>query len=217
MSHGPGSVGRMPANNRMPQWWRRIEHPDGLLLRELLPDDVEGVFAVHGDPRVYELDPDATHLDLAQSRAFLAPQLEHWRAHGFGYWSVLVPRDVWPDGVAGAGEHDDGRVIAGMGGIVHRTVVTPAVLNVYFRLSPAVQGRGIAGRIVARSIETADDVAPGLDLVVRTRPANAAARRVAERAGFVDEGLEPGTTDMQLLRLRRRSGAGERIADPAAV
>ena len=27
------------------------------------------------------------------------------------------------------------------------------------------------------------------------------ARRVAERAGYVDEGLEPGTTDMQLLRL----------------
>ena len=44
-------------------------------------------------------------------------------------------------------------------------------------------------------------VAPGTDLVVRTRPANAAARRVAERAGFVDLGLEPDTTDMQQLRL----------------
>jgi RimJ/RimL family protein N-acetyltransferase len=39
---------------------------------------------------------------------------------------------------------------------------------------------------------------------VQTRPANSAARHVAERAGFVDEGLEPGNTDMQLLRLRAR-------------
>ena len=56
--------------------------------------------------------------------------------------------------------------------------------------------RGI-GRAIALSLTRA-----GCDVVVRTRPANAAARRVAERAGYVDEGLEPGTTDMQLLRWR---------------
>lgn len=33
------------------------------------------------------------------------------------------------------------------------------------------------------------------------RPANAAARWVAKRAGFTDEGLESGVADMQLLRL----------------
>jgi [ribosomal protein S5]-alanine N-acetyltransferase len=33
-----------------------------------------------------------------------------------------------------------------------------------------------------------------------TRPANAAARRVAERAGFVDLGLDPAEPVMQLLR-----------------
>ena len=76
------------------------------------------------------------------------------------------------------------------------------MLNVYFRLAPSVQGRGLAGLIVAAAVRMAPVVAPGVDIVVRTRPANAAARRVAERAGFVDEGLEPGTTDMQLLRYR---------------
>jgi RimJ/RimL family protein N-acetyltransferase len=75
------------------------------------------------------------------------------------------------------------------------------VLNVYYRLAPEVQGRGLAGHIVSASIQAAAELAPGIDLVVRTRPANAAARRVAERAGFVDQGLEPGATAMQLLRL----------------
>jgi len=92
-------------------------------------------------------------------------------------------------------------VHAGLGGIHHHTIAGVPVLNVYFRFGPEVQGRGLAGAVVAEAIRMAPHVAPDVDLVVRTRPANAAARRVAERAGFVDEGLEPGTTDMQLLRL----------------
>ena len=36
----------------------------------------------------------------------------------------------------------------------------------------------------------------------RTRPENVAARRTAERVGFVDEGTVPGDTTMQLLRYR---------------
>ena len=76
------------------------------------------------------------------------------------------------------------------------------MLNVYYRFAPAAQGRGLARVVVEQSLALAPLVAPGTDVVVRTRPANAVARHVAERAGFIDEGLEPGTTDMQLLRHR---------------
>lgn len=181
-------------------WWHRIDIADGLQLRAPIAADAAGVLAVHGDPRVYSLDPHERHVDLAHSDRFLAPILEHWATHDFGYWTVLGPKEWHPDGVADPSD-DQVRVHLGLGGVQHHEIAGRPVLNVYFRLAPAIQGRGIAGRIVDHSVALAAEVAPGADIVVRTRPANAAARRVAVRAGFRDEGLEPGTTDMQLLRL----------------
>jgi ribosomal-protein-alanine N-acetyltransferase len=185
-----------------PYWWARADAGDGVLLRRPEETDAAGVLSVHGDARVYALDPDLVHTDLAMSAEFLVPTLDHWATHGFGYWMVLVPAVWWPPGATGPIIGDDGRAHAGMGGIQHYDLVGEPVLNVYYRFAPAVQGRGLARRVLEASVRLAAERAPGLDLVVRTRPANAAARRVAERAGFVDQGLEPGTTDMQLLRLR---------------
>ncbi|HLL62904.1 MAG TPA: GNAT family N-acetyltransferase [Propionibacteriaceae bacterium] len=168
--------------------WRPTDH------------DAPGVLSVHGDPRVYVHDPQEVQADLDDARRFLAPTLRHWVEHGFGYWTVLVPSEWWPSGVPGPEGADEDRVHAGLGGIQHYRMAGEPVLNVYYRLAPDVHGRRVAGTLVATAMTLAPVVAPGLDLVVRTRPANAAARRVAERAGFVDLGLEPGMTDMQLLR-----------------
>lgn len=182
--------------------WRRIEAGEGIVLRRPVPEDVPGVHAVHSDPAVYRHDPQETHPDREHTARFLSPMLEHWAEHGFGYWTVLVPRQIWPAGLAGGDAADAGLVVAGMGGIQRRDLNGSAVLNVYYRFAPATQGRGLARRVIEHALETAGIVAPGTDVVVRTRPANAAARHVAERAGFVDEGLEPGADDMQLLRHR---------------
>lgn len=171
-----------------------------MVLREIVAADAAGVLASHGDPLVYTFDPHEVHTDLVYSQRFIAPMIDHWRRYGFGYWSVLVPAQWWPEGVRDADRRD--LVHAGLGGVHHHTIAGEPVLNVYFRFARAVHGRGLAGHVVAQSARMAAEVAPGTDLVVRTRPANAVARRVAERAGFVDEGLEPGTTDMQLLRLK---------------
>lgn len=181
--------------------WSHLEPRDGVLLRSLVPDDAAGVLSVHGDERVYTLDPHERHPDLAHSQRFITPMVEHWQSHGFGYWTVLAPLDWWPEGVPGPDPRDGSRIHAGLGGIATHAIQGVPVLNVYFRFAPAVQGRGLAGLVLAEAARMAPYVAPGGDIVVRTRPANAAARRVAERAGFVDEGLEPGTADMQLLRL----------------
>lgn len=181
-------------------WWHRIEVEDGVLLRRPITADAPGVFAGHGDPVVYRFDPAETHPDVAYTERFLSPMLAHWESHGFGYWTVLIRRAHWPEGITGGGDTD--RVVAGLGGIQHHTVDGTPVLNVYYRFAPAAQGRGLARLVIAKALALAPDVAPGRDVVVRTRPANLIARHVAERAGFVDEGLEPGTTDMQLLRYR---------------
>jgi ribosomal-protein-alanine N-acetyltransferase len=169
-----------------------------VLLRRPGPADAPGVFSVHGDPRVYTLDPELVHRDVHDSEEFLASVDHHWRRHGFGYWVVLVPREWWPDGVP---DEDGAWVQAGMGGIQDYVLNGEPVLNLYFRFGPAVQGRGLATYVTDEAKALATRVAPGLDLVVRTRPANAAARRVAERAGFLDLGLSPWEDDTQLLRL----------------
>lgn len=178
--------------------WVSIRAAHGVLLRRPTVADLPGVFAVHSDPRVYQYDPDETHPEPAHTARFLAPLLAHWTEHGFGYWSVLVPAAMFPDGVEG--DADEGRVIAGLGGIQHHTTAGRPVLNVYVRFAAAAQGRGLARTVLEHALAIAPLVAAGTDLVVRTRPANTTARHVAERAGFVDEGLEPGATDMQLLR-----------------
>jgi RimJ/RimL family protein N-acetyltransferase len=170
------------------------------VLRRPTAADTPGVFAVHRDPAVYRYDPQETHPDPEHTARFLAPMLAHWAEHGFGYWSVLVPRAVWPDGAPGADDGD--RVLAGLGGIQHHTMADRPVLNVYYRFAPAAQGRGLATTVLQHAVSIAPLVAPGTDVVVRTRPANTIARHVAARAGFIDEGLEPGTTDMQVLRHR---------------
>lgn len=177
-----------------------------MVLRAVVPEDAPGVLRSHSDPRLFEFDPHERHSTLAQSERFIAPMVAHWRRYGFGYWSVLVPRHWWPDGVDDAGPDASDRVHAGLGGVQHYAILGEPVLNVYFRLAVEVQGRGLGGHIVTESIRLAAEVAPGIDLVIRTRPANAVARRVAERAGFVNAGLEPGGINMQLLRYTARSG-----------
>ena len=177
-----------------------VEAANGVLLRRPGTADVPGVLSVHGDPRVYVLDPHETQRDASDTARFLAPMLAHWQRHGFGYWSVLVPTSWWPEGV------DDPspvvpRVHGGLGGIQHHDLAGEPVLNVYFRFAPSVQGRGLGGQVLTQAVSLAPQVGPGLDLVVRTRPANTAARRVAERAGFRDLGPSAHEDDMQLLRL----------------
>ncbi|MBJ7603114.1 MAG: GNAT family N-acetyltransferase [Candidatus Dormibacteraeota bacterium] len=58
------------------------------------------------------------------------------------------------------------------------------ILNVYYRFSPSVWGNSYASEVVRTAIKLAQRWLPDFPLVVRTRPANAAARRVAEKSGF---------------------------------
>lgn len=168
-------------------------------LRQPVPEDATGVLSVHGDPGAYPLDPGLRHRTLGDSAEFIDSIRQHWGRHGFGYWAVLVPRGWWPDGVP---DHEDpDHVHAGLGGIQHHGLDGEPILNVYYRFGPAVQGRGLATYVLAEAMTVAADRAPGHDLVVRTRPGNVPARRVAERAGFRDLGLSPSEDDTQLLRL----------------
>lgn len=182
--------------------WRDVHLPQGVLLCDIGVHDAPGLHRVHADPRVYAHDPSETHPHLEYTRTFLAPFLAHWVDHGFGYWTVLAPEPWWPSGVEGPRTHDDGRRIVGLGGIQTFDLEATRVLNVYFRLAPEAQGRGLGTLVLRAALACAAAVQPQLDVVVRTRPANLAARRTALRVGFADAGTVPGDTTMQLLRYR---------------
>jgi len=168
-------------------------------LRRPVAADAAGVLSVHGDPRCYPLDPGLMHRKLRDSEEFIESIDHHWQRRGFGYWAVLVPRDWWPEGVPD--REDEDWVHAGLGGIQHHELNGEPVLNVYYRFGPSVQGRGIAAYVLDEAKALSRREAPGRDLVVRTRPENFAARRVAERAGFRDLGPSPWEDDTELLRL----------------
>lgn len=157
---------------------------DDVVLRRPQPGDLEALHEIHADPAVWTLSPDHRHATRADSERMLAELLEHWDRHGFGYWAVEAGGEVV--GFAGVRWHDlDGE----------------QVLNAYFRFRPRAQGRGYATYVLRRALELACTRLPGTAVVVRTRPGNDAAVRVAEKAGLVDAGVEDDAGGpMRLLR-----------------
>ena len=134
----------------------------------------------------------------------------HWSEHDFGCWTVLVPRAWWFDGPVGPDPDDGERVIGGMGGIQRYSLADEPVLNVYFRLAPSVQGRGVATHILHEAMDLGAELAPGTGVVIRIRPVNSAARRVAERAGSTTSGCHRVRTTCSC------SGLGGRRANAEA-
>lgn len=180
----------------------RVRPTSGVLLRRPTYDDVAGLCRVHSDPRVYALDPHLLHTDERYTLDWAQPFLDHWSEQGFGYWTVLVERSWWPQGPPGKVPRETAMVIAGAGGIQWHQLGPERVLNVYYRFAPETQGRGLAGHVVRSATAWAAANRPNVDLVVRTRPENAASLRVAHRAGFVEQGSDPGDPAMVVLRLR---------------
>jgi ribosomal protein S18 acetylase RimI-like enzyme len=64
-------------------------------------------------------------------------------------------------------------------------------------VAPAARGRGVGEAAIAAVV----DFAAGREVVLSVRPANAPARRLYRRCGFIDEG--PSPDDPAELRMRR--------------
>lgn len=101
-----------------------------LVLRPPRAADADAHFTIHGDPATNRFNPAGPITDPAESRAILDAWSAHWDGHGFGYWAVALR--AAPDAVIG------------FGGIAFRPVGGEVQLNLYFRLSPTVWGRGLA-------------------------------------------------------------------------
>lgn len=148
--------------------------------------DLADLHALHADPAVWQHFPSGRHTSLERTAQTLAAEEERWPRDGLSFWSVR--------------DEPDGPVI-GMGGCA--VLPGTAWWNLYYRLSPAVQGHGYAAELSFRAIEAAHDVAPDRPVLAYLLEHNTPSRRTAERAGLrlVWRGPDLGNPDPGAVRL----------------
>ncbi|MGN9811707.1 GNAT family N-acetyltransferase [Micromonospora sp. BQ11] len=142
-----------------------------LSLRRPTPADVARIHALHTDRRACAHNPSDLLTDVAGAEDRYRAWDAHWRAYGFGYWAMR-PR------------HDPEQAAVGFCGLKVVRWNTGEVLNLFYRLDPAVWGDGLATEAAAAVVSWAGRTVPGRPVVARVRPANVASARVAVRAGL---------------------------------
>ena len=144
-------------------------HTDRLVLRAVSDSDVDASFAIHGDPATYRFHPGGVSRSRAQAAAQLADWQREWTELGFGFWAVSLA----------ASEQ-----VIGFGGLTRRIFRERPVLNIYYRFAPSAWGHGYATEMADAALGLTRRLLPDMPVIVRTRPANVAARAVAEKVGL---------------------------------
>ncbi|SDP68151.1 Protein N-acetyltransferase, RimJ/RimL family [Actinopolyspora xinjiangensis] len=151
-----------------------------LRLRPPLLSDEAAVLALHTDPRTNRHRPAGVPTP-ERVRSDLTDWIRDWSDAGIGYWVV---------------ESLTGGEPLGVGGLRRTALEDEPVLNLYYRFRPEAWNMGYAAETATAALEWAEEHRPGLPVVIRTRPSNGAALRVAGKLGFefaasrVTEGAE---------------------------
>jgi RimJ/RimL family protein N-acetyltransferase len=132
--------------------------------------DAGVILRVHRDPRACAHNPDDMMATPAEAVERCLAWRAHWVRHGFGYW-VLRP-------LVRPGE------VVGFCGLKVMSLHGEPVLNLFYRLVPAVWGAGLAGEAATAAVAWVSARAAGRPVIARVRPANVASARVAVRAGL---------------------------------
>jgi ribosomal-protein-alanine N-acetyltransferase len=138
-----------------------------LRLRRVTEADIASIVALSIDPRTHRHSPTGTPTP-EEAEAFSRRFIEDWERHGLGYWVV---------------EHE-GRDV-GVAGVKAATLGGRPCWNMYYRFTPAVHGRGLAAEATREAITVARARRADWPVVVRTRPGNDAAARLALAIGLV--------------------------------
>lgn len=161
----------------------RVLTPD-LALTQVAMEDLPETHRLHADPAVWRHFPSGRHTSLAQTRTMLEQFVGDWDA-GVGYWTART-RDT--------GDY------AGIGGCRLRAGVA---WNIYYRVDPVYQGRGLATQIARAGMDAAATVDPTLPVSAFLLEHNLASRAVAEKLGLrlAWRGVEAGNPDPEAVRL----------------
>lgn len=155
-------------------------------------DDVDEIFAIERDPRVWTHFPSGRVTRRADAAATLGRRILRWERDGLEMWMVRERASGPIIGFCGCSLR---------GGTEAEPKGPDSFWNLGYRFSPEAQGRGLATAVSLLAIDRAREVDPELPVVAYLLEHNMASARVAEKVG---------------LRLRHRApDAGN--PDPAAV
>jgi len=140
-----------------------------LLARRLSWSDLGDLCAMHADPLVMQTLGGVR--DRAATERYLERNLEHWRAHGFGIYSLR--------------ELDSHRRFVGRAGLRRVQLLGKDETEVAYALRREAWGHGL-GTVVCQALcGLAEDAGLASELVAFTSPTNQRSRRVMEKADFV--------------------------------
>src|SRR5262249_36699820 len=100
-----------------------------LALHRPIAGDALAFFQLDGNPAANRFNPDGPAPDLAASEARLNEWLRQWQIDGYGYWALAVPPDS---------------AVVGFGGVRRINWRDRTVLNLYYKLQPAIWRHGCA-------------------------------------------------------------------------
>lgn len=155
-----------------------------LELRAVSMDDMDVLYALNSDPRVWTHLPSGVHRGPERTAAQIARQVRAWEQHGLGYWTAWTL-----DGC-----------FAGVGGC---SINADVVWNVYYRFAAEAQGMGFASELVQAAMPAARNLRPELPITALLLEHNLASRSVAEKSGLdlVWRGPDEGNPDPDAVRL----------------
>ena len=169
-----------------------------LQLDAVTTDDLDEHHALLSDPAVWQHLPTGVHTGRAQTMATLERGVEQWQRAGLGYWTARLhadqPPDQVPPGLAPG-------AFVGTGGCTVREGTT--WWNLYYRLTRAAWGRGLAAELVSAALDAARATDPDLPVIAYLLEHNAESRGRAERSGLslVWRGPDAGNPDPDAVRL----------------
>lgn len=140
-----------------------------LSLRRPVPADIDAIHAITSDPRTTVHNPADVLTTRAEAEELYRRWDQQWHTHGLGY---LVIR------------RRDAAEILGFCGVKVVRFRSREVLNLFYRLTPAAWGDGIASEAATAVVAWAGNVKPDLPIIARVRPDNIASRRIAVRTGL---------------------------------
>ena len=144
-------------------------HSERLCLQRPEESDLHDLYEIHAAPETNLYNPSGPMESLDEARKLLLSWRADWDADGFGYWCVR-------ESCAGP--------VVGVDGLKLRDGEEGRFLNLYYRFSPRVWGRGYAREAAGLAVATADRVFPGVPALAVVRRDNIPSRRVVTGIGM---------------------------------
>lgn len=158
---------------------------DRLSLSPPTPGDVDGLFAICSDPRVWDHFPSKRHTNPEQTLSKIEKWSQGWETTGLDTWVVRLRGDPG---------------VIGYGGC---SLLHDQAWNLGYRFAPEVQGHGFATEVAREGIRRAHLSNPQLPIVAYLLEHNTASERVARKLGMslMHRGPDAGNPDLSAVRL----------------